>query len=123
MASRHHQQPIYCYYKDALTGKTQKFTATAGSGTISLTSAKGVSITINGNALKKRVQQANRHHLRRNFDKGSMLVTNKPTMGIMADGKHAMLKSGGEFFIKASQGGVDLKPANIILTFLTFNRW
>jgi hypothetical protein len=25
-----------------------------------------------------------------------MLVTNKPTMGIMADGKHAMLKSGGE---------------------------
>jgi hypothetical protein len=37
-----------------------------------------------------------------------MLVTNKPTMGIMADGKHAMLKSGG-IFIKASQGGVDLK--------------
>jgi hypothetical protein len=28
-----------------------------------------------------------------------MLVT-KPTMGIMADGKHAMLKSGGEFSSK-----------------------
>jgi hypothetical protein len=47
-----------------------------------------------------------------------MLVTNKPTMGIMADGKHAMLKSGGEFFIKASQGGVDLKLLTLSLTFL-----
>jgi hypothetical protein len=28
------------------------------------------------------------------------MVTNKPTMGIMADGKHAMLKSGGEFSSK-----------------------
>ncbi len=29
-------------------------------------------------------------------------------MGIMADGNRSLLKSGGEFFIKASQGGVDL---------------
>jgi hypothetical protein len=43
------------------------------------------------------------------------MLVNKPTMGIMADGKHAMLKSGGEFFIKASQGGVDLKLLLIIL--------
>ena len=105
--------------KDALTGKTQKFTATAGSGTISLTSSKGVSITINGNALTKNGSPVTGPidiTYVELFDKGSMLVTNKPTMGIMADGKHAMLKSGGEFFIKASQGGVDLKTtANIIL--------
>lgn len=105
--------------KDALTGKTQKFTATAGSGTISLTSAKGVSITINGNALTKNgspVTGTIDITFVELFDKGSMLVTNKPTMGIMADGKRAMLKSGGEFYITASQGGVDLKTTtNIIL--------
>lgn len=105
--------------KEALTGKTQKFTATAGSGTISLTSAKGVLITINGNALTKNgspVTGAIDITYVELFDKGSMLVTNKPTMGIMGDGNHAMLKSGGEFYIKASQGGVDLQTsANITL--------
>ena len=105
--------------KEALTGKTQKFTATAGSGTISLTSAKGVLITINGNGLTKNgspVTGAIDITYVEIFDKGSMLVTNKPTMGIMADGNHAMLKSGGEFYIKASQGGIDLKTtANITL--------
>lgn len=105
--------------KDALTGKTQKFTATAGSGTISLTSAKGVAITINGNALTKNgspVTGAIDITYVELFDKGSMLVTNKPTMGIMSDGKRAMLKSGGEFYITASQGGLDLQTnANIIL--------
>jgi hypothetical protein len=75
-----------------------------------LTSAKGVSITINGNALTKNGSPVTGPDITyvEIFDKGSH-VTNKPTMGIMADGKHAMLKSGGEFFIKASQGGVDLK--------------
>ena len=105
--------------KEALTGKTQKFTVTAGSGTINLTSAKGVLITINGNALTKNgspVTGAIDITYIELFDKGSMLVTNKPTMGIKADGNHAMLKSGGEFYITASQGGVDLKTnANIIL--------
>jgi hypothetical protein len=37
-----------------------------------------------------------------------MLVTNKPTMGIMPDGKRNLLISGGEFFIKATQNGKEL---------------
>jgi hypothetical protein len=54
MASKHHHSSrIYCYYKRRFNRQNTKFTATAGSGTISLTSAKGVSITINGNALTK----------------------------------------------------------------------
>jgi hypothetical protein len=68
-----------------------------------LTSAKGVSITINGNALTKNGSPVTGPidiTYVEIFDKGSMLVTNKPTMGIMADGKHAMLKSGGEFSSK-----------------------
>lgn len=90
---------------------TQNFTATAGSGIITLTSAKGVVITLNGNALTKNgnpVTGAIDVTFIELFDKGNMLITNKPTMGVMPDGKKSLLKSGGEFFIKASQAGVDL---------------
>ncbi len=90
---------------------TQNFIATAGAGVITLTSAKGVVITLNGNTLTKNgspVTGAIDITFIELFDKGNMLITNKPTMGVMPDGKKSLLKSGGEFFIKASQGGVDL---------------
>lgn len=90
---------------------TQNFTATAGAGIITLTSAKGVIIKLDGNALTKNgnpVTGAIDITFIELFDKGNMLITNKPTMGVMPDGKKSMLKSGGEFFIKAAQGGVDL---------------
>lgn len=96
---------------------TQNFTATAGAGTITLTSAKGVSIILNGNALTKNgnpVTGAIDITFIELFDKGNMLITNKPTMGIMADGNRSLLKSGGEFYISASQGGVDLVSTGII---------
>jgi len=94
--------------KEALAGKTQHFTATAGAGAITLTSAKGVKININGNCLTKAgnaVTGAIDIEYVELFDKGDMLVTNKPTMGLMADGNKNLLISGGEFFIKATQGG------------------
>lgn len=97
--------------KTALESRTQKFTATAGTGMITLTSAKGVKININGNCLTKAgnaVTGTINIDFVELFDKGNMLVTNKPTMGLMADGKKNLLISGGEFFIKATQGGVDL---------------
>src|SRR4051812_5459606 len=90
---------------------TQNFTATAGAGVITVTSAKGVVLNINGNTLTKNgnpVTGAIDIEYIELFDKGTMLITNKPTMGIMPDGKRGLLKSGGEFFIKASQGGVEL---------------
>lgn len=95
----------------ALTAQTQKFTATAGTGVITLTSAKGVTINLNGNCLTKNgnpVTGAIDIKFIELFDKGTMLVTNKPTMGIMPNGDRNLLISGGEFFIKATQGGVDL---------------
>ena len=97
--------------ENGIKKNTQNFTATAGTGTITLTSAKGVIITLNGNTLTKNgnpVTGAIDITFIEIFDKGNMLITNKPTMGVMADGKKSLLKSGGEFFIKASQGGVDL---------------
>jgi hypothetical protein len=97
--------------EQGLKKNTQNFTATAGAGVITLTSAKGVVITLNGNALTKNgnpVTGAIDITFVELFDKGNMLISNKPTMGVMPDGKKSLLKSGGEFFIKAAQGGVDL---------------
>jgi hypothetical protein len=97
--------------ENGLKKNTQNFTATAGTGTITLTSAKGVIIKLNGNTLTKNgnpVTGAIDITFIELFDKGNMLISNKPTMGVMPDGKKSLLKSGGEFFIKASQGGVDL---------------
>ncbi|WET04943.1 hypothetical protein P0R33_11505 [Flavobacterium sp. YJ01] len=93
---------------------TQNFTMTAGNGVVTLTSAKGVKLYINGDCLTKNgnavTGQVDIEFIEL-FDKGNMLVTNKPTMGIMPDGKKNLLISGGEFFIKATQGGVELKTS------------
>ena len=97
--------------KEALDRITQKFTMTAGTGTVTLTSTNGVKININGNCLTKNgnpVTGSVDIEYVEIFKKGNMLVTNKPTMGIMPNGDRALLISGGEFFIKATQGGVDL---------------
>jgi hypothetical protein len=93
---------------------TQNFTATAGNGVVTLTSAKGVKLNINGDCLTKNgnaVTGTFDIEYIELFDKGNMLVTNKPTMGITADGKKNLLISGGEFFIKATQGGVALQTS------------
>ncbi|UTN05552.1 hypothetical protein L0669_06460 [Flavobacterium bizetiae] len=93
---------------------TQKFTITAGTGLVTITSAKGVKLNINGDCLTKNgvaVTGAVDIEYIELFDKGTMLITNKPTMGITADGKKNLLISGGEFFIKATQGGVELKTS------------
>lgn len=95
-----------------LKKNTQNFTITAGTGVVTLTSAKGVKLSINGDCLTKNgnpvtgIVDIEYVEL---FDKGNMLISNKPTMGIMPDGKKNLLISGGEFFIKATQGGVELK--------------
>lgn len=91
---------------------TQNFTITAGDGIVTFTSAKGVKVNINGDCLTKNgnpvTGEVNIEYIEL-FDKGNMLVTNKPTMGVTADGKKNLLISGGEFFIKATQGGVALQ--------------
>jgi len=96
---------------------TQNFTMTAGTGVVTLTSAKGVKLYINGDCLTKNgnpvTGQVDIEYIEL-FDKGNMLVTNKPTMGIMPDGKKNLLISGGEFFIKATQGGVELQTSCLL---------
>lgn len=92
----------------------QRFTIKAGDGVKTITSAKGVKLSINGDCLTKNgvavTGDVDIEYIEL-FDKGTMLITNKPTMGITADGKKNLLISGGEFFIKATQGGVELKTS------------
>lgn len=98
----------------ALEGITQNFQFDAAAGNITLTSEKGVDIYINtaclnlnGNAVTGTINL----EFVELFDKGTMLTTNKPTMGILPSGDKALLISGGEFFMNATQNGVALQTS------------
>lgn len=92
----------------ALENQTQYFQFDANDGNISLTSNNGVQInintnclTLNGNATTGTIDL----EYVELFEKGNMLTTNKPTMGTLPNGDKALLISGGEFFIEATQNG------------------
>ncbi|MEP3838350.1 MAG: hypothetical protein ABJM36_11920 [Algibacter sp.] len=96
----------------ALENLTQNFQFNADDGSITLTSDKGVQIyinggclTLNGNAVTGQVDL----EFVELFEKGNMLTTNKPTMGTLPNGDKALLISGGEFFVEATQNGAILE--------------
>jgi hypothetical protein len=91
---------------------TQEFQFNAEDGYVTFTSAKGVEIDINGACLtldgSSVTGNVNLEFVEL-FEKGNMLTTNKSTMGILPNGDRAMLVSGGEFFINATQNGEGLR--------------
>ena len=95
----------------ALENLTQNFQIDALNGMTTLTSANGVEIdinaaclTLNGNAVTGMIDI----EYVEIFDGGQMLVTDKTTMGKLPNGDMAMLISGGEFYINATQNGQQL---------------
>jgi len=91
-----------------LTNHTQTFQFDGSDGNITLTTDNGAQIYINTNCLTLNgdpVSGTIDLEYAELFDKGSMLTTNKPTMGILPNGDKAMLVSGGEFFIEATKNG------------------
>ena len=75
------------------------------------TSEKGVKVMINGSCLKKQngdpvVGEVDFSYIEI-FDRGTMLATNKPTVGIQGS-EPRLLTSGGEFLVKISQDGEEL---------------
>ena len=95
----------------ALEDMTQNFQINVASGMTTLTSANGVEIdinaaclTLNGNPITGQVDIKYIEV----FDGGQMLVSNKTTMGKLPNGDMAMLISGGEFYINATQNGQQL---------------
>ncbi|MCM4153023.1 hypothetical protein DHD05_15645 [Arenibacter sp. N53] len=67
-------------------------------------SINGACLTNNGNAVTGQVAV----EIVELYDRGNMLLTNKTTMGRMNDGGKAIMISGGEFYINATQGGNQL---------------
>ena len=95
----------------ALDNITQNFQIDAANGMTTLTSANGVEIdidanclTLNGAAITGIIDIVYVEV----FDGGQMLVTDKTTMGKLPNGDMAMLISGGEFYINATQNGQQL---------------
>ncbi|TYB78466.1 hypothetical protein [Bizionia myxarmorum] len=96
----------------ALNNITQNFQFNADDGMISLTSDNGVAITINAGCLTKNgnpvTGMVDLEYVEI-FERGNMLTTNKPTMGLMANGGKKLIITGGEFFFEATQGDVILE--------------
>lgn len=106
---------------EALQSITQNFQISAGSGYVNVTSEAGVilyfdtaNFTLNGNPLTSGSIDIEYIEI---FDGGTMAVTGMHTMGYMPNGNHAMLLSGGEFYIKATKNG-QLLQTNAPITLL-----
>ncbi|WP_343626230.1 hypothetical protein [Flavobacterium lindanitolerans] len=99
----------------------QTFTFNAEDGVTTFTSAKGVQFTINGNCLTQNGNPVSGEVVVKYsevFDPGTMLATDKTTMGRMSNGDMALLISGGEFFINATKNGQQLQiscPMQVII--------
>ena len=79
--------------------------------TFTFTSAQGTQITIDGSCLRKNGNPVTGNvqlEFVEIYDRGTMAMTNKPTMGINANNEEELLESGGEFNIKVTQDGVAL---------------
>ncbi len=100
--------------QDALDALTQEFSFNTEDGVATFTSNKGVSMTIQGGCLTLNgnsiTGQVDIKYIEL-FDKGNMLTTNKSTMGALPNGDKALLISGGEFLIEATQGGQTLETS------------
>lgn len=97
--------------QEALAAITQNFQFNAEDGSVSFTSENGIEISIDGNCLTKNGNAVTGNvnlEFVEIFNKGTMLTTNKPTMGFMPNGDKALLISGGEFFVEATQNGTAL---------------
>ncbi|WP_028891138.1 hypothetical protein [Tenacibaculum sp. 47A_GOM-205m] len=76
------------------------------------TTESGVQFVINGNCLSNNgnpITGTADIKVIELFNSGDMVTTNKPTMGKMENGDKALLISGGEFFVSATQGDVQLQ--------------
>ncbi|MFV0565547.1 MAG: hypothetical protein ACK5NB_06930 [Flavobacteriaceae bacterium] len=96
----------------ALEAITQTFEFKAEESYVTFTSEKGVEITIfpgcltlEGNAITGTVEL----EYVEVFEKGNMITTNKPTMGLLPNGNKALLLTGGEFYINATLDGKQLE--------------
>jgi hypothetical protein len=98
-----------------LENSRQNFTINASSGGV-IIGSKGTRVNIQPNVLlngNNQVVSGNvTVELVEIYDRASMLFLNKPTMGVLPNGKHAALISGGEYYLKITQNGALLHSDN-----------
>lgn len=97
---------------NALNNITQHFTTTVGGGSVTFTTAKGVQFTINTNCLTLNGNAIASGQIdieyAEVFDRGTMMATDKTTMGRLPNGDMTLIISGGEFYINATKNGQQL---------------
>lgn len=96
----------------ALENLKQQFTFDGAEGTATFVSEKGVTISLYTSCLTKNgnpvTGEVTLEYVEL-FNRGNMLTANRPTMGLMPNGDKGLLISGGEFYINATQDGVQLE--------------
>lgn len=103
--------------ESALEKRKQEFKLPEGTNTKTFTSTNGVEMTINRNSITQGGSPVTGEIsivYTEIFKKGDMLVTNKPTMGRLPNGKKALLLSGGEFYIQAHHNGQEVDKQTYI---------
>ncbi|MEO5778099.1 MAG: hypothetical protein ABIQ27_14455 [Flavobacterium sp.] len=103
--------------QDALNSVTENFHFDVAAGVVSFTTTKGVSISFNASNLtlnENSVTGTIDLKVIEIFDGATMLATGMHTMGLMPDGKHAVMNSGGEIYINATKNGHQLEINSVI---------
>lgn len=99
-------------HEEALENLKQEFTFDASLSVVTFTSEKGVQISLYPACLTKNgvaVTGSVDLEYIEVFNRGNMLTASKPTMGLTPSGEKGLLISGGEFYINATQDGVQLE--------------
>lgn len=117
-------EKLKSFFSDNVTSNTQHFTINANTGG-TFVGEKGTRVTISPNSLfdasGQIVTGTVNIELIEIYDRASMLMMNKPTMGQLPDGKKSVLISGGEYYLKISQNGVELNSTGVDVTMPTGN--
>jgi hypothetical protein len=103
----------------------QNFTVNATLGA-TIIGSRGTKVTILPNGLKwsngQTVSGNVNIELVEIFDRGTMVLANKPTMGILPNGDLAPLVSGGEYYLRITQNGQELSTTSgVFIEVPTFN--
>lgn len=103
------------FFDSGISSNKQTFVVSASSGG-NITGELGTVVKFNSNAFLSQngdiITGNVNAELIEIYDRSSMLLTKKTTMGRNEDGTLAMLVSGGEFYVNAFQDGEQLKPAS-----------
>jgi hypothetical protein len=100
---------------DNRTNAVQEFTIDAATGGV-ITGTQGTQVTFQPNSFKLNgnlVTGSVEIQLIEVYDKSSMVLLDKSTLGLRGNGDKEALKSAGEFFVNAQQGGQNLDLAEM----------